>query len=53
MNIPILHVPSVFSQMSDDAIGACKLDDPGCGDRVRISNPSRLPEGGDMINIDS
>ncbi len=53
MDIPVLHVAPVFSQVSDASVRAGHLHDPGCCDRIWIFHTPRLPERCNVIDIDT
>ncbi len=51
--IVILYVPPIFSQMQRNAVSAGTLCQKGCFNGIRIIGAARLPQGCDMINIDT
>ena len=52
-HIPILDMTSVLAQMHRDAVRAGLLRDQRCKQRIRIGRASRLPEGGDVIDVEA
>lgn len=51
-NVPILDMASVFPKMGCDAAGTRLLSHQGGVDDLRIQGASRLPDGGNVIDID-
>jgi hypothetical protein len=49
--ITVLNMPPVFSEVDDNAVGACQFYKHCGGKRVRISSTTGLPQGGHMVNV--
>jgi hypothetical protein len=53
LHIPVLNVPSVFTQMYYYSAGSGQFSQMGCGDRFRFFSHALLAQGGNMININN
>ena len=53
VSIAVLDMPAVFTEVDGDSIGTSQLGQHGRPHRVRLASTSGLPEGGDMINVDT
>ena len=52
-HVAILDVPPILAQMDRDAVGAGLLGDQRGEQRIRIGRAPRLPQRGDVIDIDA
>ena len=53
MDIAILDVTAIFSQMNRNTVSTCELGQNGGRNRIWLLTTSRLTQGGHMINIHS
>ena len=48
-----MDVPTVFSQVDDEAVSSGEFDEDSCGQRIGVGFPSRLPQRRNVINVDA
>ncbi len=52
-HVTVLDMPPVFAQMNGDAVRACLLGYERRVQRIRIAGAPRLPQRGDVVDIDA
>ena len=53
LDVALLDMAPVLAQVHGDAVGARRLGHQRRLDGVRVVDPARLPEGGDVVDIDA
>ena len=53
VNGAVLDVPPIFAQVDGDRVGAAEMGLGRGPHRVGLVGPSRLPDGGDVVNVDA
>jgi hypothetical protein len=53
LNVPILDVSPIFTQMDCDSIGSAEFGQDGGRHRIGLDGSTRLTHGGYVIDIDA
>ena len=53
LDVAILDVPAIAAQVDRDALGTGQFGDERGGHRLRFARPPRLPEGGDVVDVEA